>query len=103
MLAIGDTPKLPREPGVCLTSGDVDLGDCLFDEGKVSRKIQKAFAGEAASLDVPFVDASKWFCFERQCPSVVGSTVTMRDSEHMTPEYARQLADPVARALRLDR
>jgi len=103
VLAIGNTPKLPREPGVCLSTGDVDLGDCLLEEGKVSRKIQRAFAQEAARLDVPFVSASRWFCFERECPAVVGRTVTMRDSEHMTPEYARQLAEPVARALRLDR
>jgi peptidoglycan/LPS O-acetylase OafA/YrhL len=101
VLAIGNTPKLPREPGVCLSSGDVDLGDCLFEEGRVSRKIQKSLAKRAATLDVPFVSASTWFCYERECPSVVGSTVTMRDSEHMTPEYARQLAEPVAQALGL--
>jgi hypothetical protein len=27
---------------------------------------------------------------------VIGNTIAMRDSEHMTPEYAEELAEPLA-------
>ena len=30
---VGNTPKLPREPGVCLSQGRPDLGDCAFPPG----------------------------------------------------------------------
>jgi hypothetical protein len=41
----------------------------------------------------------KWFCYRGWCPAVVGSTVTYRDTEHITTAYAAQLADPLRRAL----
>ena len=50
---------------------------------------------------VEVVDARRWFCADGTCPAVVGSYVTMRDREHMTPEYARWLAVPLATALGL--
>ncbi|MCD4534167.1 acyltransferase [Nocardioides sp. cx-169] len=101
LVVLGNTPQLPREPGVCLTSGEVDLGDCLFEAGPQARAIQMGFRDAARRAGAPFVNAAPWFCFDKQCPSVVGSTVTMRDKEHMTPDYARQLAVPLGRRLGL--
>ena len=54
-----------------------------------------------ASTGAGVVDALKWFCADGVCPSVVGSYITMRDSEHMTPHYARWLAKPLQTALGL--
>jgi peptidoglycan/LPS O-acetylase OafA/YrhL len=93
---LGGTPKLPREPGVCLSSGSVDLGDCLFRRGPIRHAIQREFSHAAEDLGAQFVDASKWFCFQRDCPAVVGRVITMRDSEHVTPTYARMLGEPLA-------
>ena len=45
------------------------------------------------------VDAAKWFCADGLCPSVVGNYITMRDSHHMTPDYSRWLATPLAAQL----
>ncbi len=47
------------------------------------------------------VNAERWFCADGLCPSVVGRYITLRDSEHMTPDYARWLAPAVAEALGL--
>ena len=33
------------------------------------------------------------------CPPVIGRTIAMRDTEHMTTEYAVELAEPLAREL----
>ncbi len=97
----GGTPKLPRETGVCLSRGDPDLGDCAFPPGPYAeREAQTSFrAARAVGADV--VDAERWFCAEGVCPAVVGDYLTMRDSEHVTPQYARWLATPIAEALDL--
>jgi hypothetical protein len=55
----------------------------------------------ARSAGVGVVDALKWFCADNLCPAVVGSYITMRDSEHMTPDYSRWLAEPLATELGL--
>jgi peptidoglycan/LPS O-acetylase OafA/YrhL len=93
---VGDTPKLPRETGVCLTLGDPDLGDCAFPPGRHAHREGEASLRAAEAAGVEAVDASKWFCADGLCPSVVGRYITMRDSEHMTPDYARWLAEPLA-------
>jgi peptidoglycan/LPS O-acetylase OafA/YrhL len=96
---VGNTPKLPRETGVCLSQGDPDLGDCAFKPGPFSVREAKASFRAARAADIGFVDAQKWFCADGLCPSVVGRYITMRDSEHVTPDYARWLAAPLATAL----
>ncbi len=34
LVVLGNTPKLPREPGVCLSSGDVTLGTACSSAGR---------------------------------------------------------------------
>lgn len=98
---IANTPKLPREPGVCLSNGATDLGSCLLEAGPEARRYQLGFERVARRLGVTVVDAEKWFCFEGECPAVVGTYVTMRDSEHMTTAYSRTLVEPLAAELGL--
>ncbi len=96
LFVLGNTPKLPREPGVCMSQGgDVTLQDCLFKRGPVMHSIQMDFKAAARDQGVAFVNASPWFCYRLMCPPVIGSTIAMRDSEHMTPEYAVELAEPL--------
>ena len=99
---IGNTPTLPRESGVCLSRRNADLGDCLFASSDISDQIQAGFLRETDRAGAATVDTRRWFCAGGQCPSVVGRTIAMRDKEHVTPEYARELAEPIARALGLD-
>ena len=94
-------PKLPREPGVCLSQGNVTLQDCLFKRGPLMHSIQMDFKSAAREQGVAFVDAAPWFCYELMCPPVIGRTIAMRDSEHMTPDYALA-AEPLACELALD-
>ncbi|MGA8845499.1 MAG: acyltransferase family protein, partial [Nocardioides sp.] len=101
VVLLANTPKLPRQPGVCLSSGIRHLGGCLLEVGQDASGYQQGFGEVAGELGVRVVDAEKWFCFEEVCPSVVGNYVTMRDREHMTTEYARLLADPLADELEL--
>ena len=98
---VGNTPKLPRETGVCLSLGHPDLGDCAFEPGTYAEREARTSFAAARDAGVRAVDAGRWFCSEGLCPSVVGDFITMRDSEHMTPDYARWLAPAVADALGL--
>lgn len=99
VFVVGNTPKLPEETGVCLTNGNPDLGDCAFPPGRFSVRYAKVSFAAARAAGVGFVDASKWFCADGLCPSVVGKFITMRDSHHMTPAYSRWLATPLAEEL----
>ena len=49
------------------------------------------------------MDTIGWFCFQGQCPMVVGHTVTFRDNDHITQTYALELRglfhDALTRAL----
>ena len=98
---VGNTPKLPRETGVCLSSGPSDLGACAFRPGPRAQEEARRSFEAARAAGVGTVDALKWFCSDGVCPSVVGNYITMRDSEHMTPQYARWLAEPLETALGL--
>ncbi len=101
VVLLANTPKLPREQAVCLSRAG-DLGDCLLSPERGPRRLQRGFMEVATGRGLEAIDAEKWFCDRRRCPSVVGSFVTMRDSEHMTTAYSVHLADALARELGLD-
>lgn len=98
---VGNTPKLPRETGVCLSLGRPDLGDCAFVPGQYAEREARTSFAAGRQAGVRVVDAGPWFCSDGLCPSVVGDFITMRDSEHMTPDYARWLAPAIAERLGL--
>ncbi|WP_168929389.1 acyltransferase family protein [Nocardioides sp. GY 10113] len=98
---LGNTPELSRAPGTCLSTRDVDLGDCLLTAGGDQQRLQRRFGAIARAAGAQYVDALDWFCVDARCPSVIGSTVPMRDTGHVTVPYAEQLAEPLAERLRL--
>lgn len=99
IILAGDVPGLPESPGDCLSRRGADLGDCAFEPTDWSRLKTEAAQDAAAKTNVDFIDPTDWFCAAGWCPSVVGSTVTYRDTEHITPEYALQLAEPLREAM----
>ena len=101
VVAVGNTPRLEQEAGVCLTKDDPDLGDCAFPPGNRSQRAAKVLLSAAEASGAEAVNAKRWFCADGLCPAVVGNYITMRDTEHMTPDYARWLATPLAAALDL--
>jgi hypothetical protein len=100
---VGGTPKLPRETGVCLSQGHPHLGECAFEPGPYAAREARTSFAAGRDAGVRVVDAKDWFCADGLCPSVVGRYITMRDSEHMTPDYARWLAPALAERLGLAR
>jgi hypothetical protein len=54
----------------------------------------------AAAKHFGFLKTRGWFCYQNQCPMVVGTTIVYRDSGHITPEYALKLAAAFRTAFR---
>lgn len=99
---VGNMPVVSRMPGVCLATRDADLGTCVQEPHGKPRRMQRAFADIAAAQGARFVDVHRWFCDHGRCPAVIGDYVSMRDKDHVTVEYAEELAAPLAEALGLD-
>jgi hypothetical protein len=61
-------------------------------------RAQHGFRDVARGLGIDFVDVHRWFCWDGECPSVIGRTIPLRDHEHVTVEYALHLTEPLAAA-----
>ncbi|GAB2762717.1 SGNH hydrolase domain-containing protein [Nocardioides salsibiostraticola] len=101
VVLLEDVPRLPTDPGSCLSARDVQQADCLFERDPVNEQIGDDSATAAAIAGVDSVDPSAWFCADGLCPLVVGSTITYRDRGHITTERSAELAGPLADALGL--
>ena len=101
VVLLRDVPASPTDPGACLTRGEPDLGDCLFRPVERSEDLAQVAVDAAGRAGVEVVDPTPWVCFDGDCPVVVGSTLSYRDTEHLTTEYAAALAAPLGRALGL--
>ena len=51
-------------------------------------------AARAEILGVGYIDTGGWFCFEYQCPMVIGRIIVYRDLGHITATYAQDLSAP---------
>lgn len=102
VVMLQDTPELTGNPGQCLSKRDVDLGDCIFEPRERTVKAEKRFRKVAASAGVQYVDAMRWFCNDGQCPPVVGDFIPFRDNHHVSVEYSKHLAEPLARVLDIE-
>src|SRR4029079_6207864 len=88
IIIMGDVPGVEQHPAQCLSARGADLGDCAFPRSVRSKLNLQAARAVANAGGYQFVNPLPWFCADGLCPSVIGSTVTYRDTEHITTEYA---------------
>jgi peptidoglycan/LPS O-acetylase OafA/YrhL len=98
IVLIGDPPNLRREPTDCLLAVDATLGSCTFPVSNAAQEDEQS-ASTAAGAGADYLPTLRWFCTADRCPTVVGTTVAYRDSNHITRTYATQLSRPFAAAL----
>lgn len=96
-----DVPKSADDPGTCLTSGHPSLNACMFRPQERSRYLGDIAVQSAELAGVEIVDPTPWLCYQDECPVVIGGTLSYRDTDHITTEYAAKLADELGRALRM--
>jgi hypothetical protein len=84
----------------CVQSHGPASALCTIQQGAEARPEDPLRAVAARVPGVEVVDLYPYFCTDGQCPSVIGNVLVYRDN-HMTNSYARTLAPPLARMLRL--
>jgi hypothetical protein len=73
---------------------------CVVQQPLQERPVDPLVAAAARVPGVDVIDLYPYFCTDGRCPSVIGNVLVYRDN-HMTNSYARTLASPLARMLRL--
>ncbi|GAB2630232.1 acyltransferase family protein [Nocardioides ginkgobilobae] len=99
---IRDVPKAGHDPGDCLTSSRPSLLDCMFTPVERSTLLGDVAVKSALLHSADVVDPTPWLCWQDLCPVVIGGTLSYRDTDHLTTEYAAALAGALGRALGLD-
>lgn len=94
-----DVPRSLTDTGECLSKRRADLGDCVLELDPRSKLLAEVSVAAAEKAGVRVVDPTPWFCWQDICPPVIGSTIPLRDLQHITVTYSRALAQPLARAL----
>ena len=90
VVVIGDPPALEFQPDECLLGGGATLATCTSTLSPAQISVYLAAERATTHAGAAFLDTISWFCFERQCPSVVGHTVTYREHDHITATYATE-------------
>ena len=101
LVLLTDVPKRTNVPHQCLSRADTDLKACLSGTDARVDAIAAASAQAAREAGVRVVQTRKWFCVEDRCPAVIGNYIPMRDEGHITTVYARSLAEPLGKALKI--
>ena len=101
VVLLRDVPKSPEDPATCLTTGDPSLGDCMFEPEQRSQILGDVAVESASVSGARVVDPTPWLCYQGECPIVIGGTLSYRDTDHITTEYAANLWATLGRALRM--
>src|SRR5262249_9520827 len=93
VVVIRDPPPQRSQPTDCLLRRGSTLQTCMStlsdDQLSVYRDAATAVTGAGAA----FIDTIGWFCFENQCPMIVGHTITYRDNHHVSTTYTLELRE----------
>jgi peptidoglycan/LPS O-acetylase OafA/YrhL len=98
---VRDVPKSPDDPATCLSTGDPSLGDCMFEPVERSTVLGNVAVESAQASGVEVVDPTPWLCYQGECPIVIGGTLSYRDTDHITTEYAANLWGELGNALHM--
>jgi hypothetical protein len=99
VVLVRDVPKSPDDPATCLSTGQPSLGDCLFEPVERSTVLGDVPVESARALGIEVVDPTPWLCYQGECPVVIGGTLSYRDTDHITTEYAAHLWGELGTAL----
>jgi peptidoglycan/LPS O-acetylase OafA/YrhL len=103
VVLFGDSPGVPVQPADCLLTRGATMKTCTFPLAEArAQRLNRGRAIAAANL-VDFIDVEPWFCYQQECPIVVGSTVVYYNTDHVSVTYSTELAPFIGRALAIGR
>ncbi|OMC33987.1 acyltransferase [Mycobacterium sp. GA-1841] len=98
VLVLGPVPDPHTTVPTCLSAHMDEATACAPD-----RSVAVNDAGVAAEMAAvhagggQYARLDQYFCTDRRCPVIVGNTLVFRDDNHITAEYAQQLAPVLGR------
>jgi peptidoglycan/LPS O-acetylase OafA/YrhL len=92
VVVIGDPEGLRERPADCLLSSHASMATCTTTWPPSTLDAYDRVAATTRSLGVGFIATRGFFCFRRQCPTVIGNTIAYWDTSHITATYALQIA-----------
>jgi SGNH domain (fused to AT3 domains) len=92
VVIIGDVPERNRQPVDCLLAPNASAAGCSDSLAANEAELTSLMAQIAADDSAGFIDTTGWFCYEGQCPLVVGNIITYRDVNHVSQTYAAALS-----------
>lgn len=101
VLLMSDVPGVNVAPVACLLARDATQKACLWPQRAKYLNADVTARSIARQANIEFVNVSPWFCYQRMCPTVIGSTVAYADAGHISGTYARYLAPYLAPYLKL--
>jgi peptidoglycan/LPS O-acetylase OafA/YrhL len=94
VIIVGDPEGLRKNPIDCLLRPHATMRDCTAVWWPAALWPYNYIRASAKRLGYGFVDSRGWFCFEAECPPVIGHTVIYGDERHVTAAYALTIAEP---------
>jgi hypothetical protein len=91
VMVIGDAPSLVFQPAHCLGARGARLSTCTRTLSASQIAAYRAAQRATTVGGALFLDTVGWFCFDRQCPAVVGHTVAYRVRDHISRTYATEI------------
>jgi len=91
VLLVSETPGLRVSPFECLLRNKATLRDCTFPAQGYRVADDRIQSRMAAQAKIEFLSVRQWFCYQRLCPSVIGTIVAYADVGHITATFARHL------------
>jgi peptidoglycan/LPS O-acetylase OafA/YrhL len=92
VVVIGDPEGLSDNPTDCVLSSHASMATCTTRWPPATLRSYDRVAARTRLLGIGFIATRGFFCFERQCPAVIGHTVAYWDNSHITAAYAVQIA-----------
>jgi hypothetical protein len=100
VILVADDDGIAKEPVDCLLAPHATMKTCTTTATDSQYALNDALAKTARQRGFGFLNTRGWFCYQHQCPMVVGQTIVYRDRGHITQTYALKLAAPFRAAFR---
>ena len=100
VVVLADNDGIARRPLDCLLGRNATMARCTTTWSDDRFYLNDDLAALAKIHRFGFIMTRGWFCFESQCPMVIGRTIAYRDTGHLTKAYALDLVGPFRAAFR---
>ena len=94
VVVLNDPPGQSRQPLDCLLAPNATMSSCSYTPSADQLALTSEMQSEAGFNGASFIDTTGWFCYENQCPMVIGHTIAYSDTGHITRDYALELGKP---------